>query len=84
MEARVAEDSVVAQKGPFTVELTEGKAYFYCRCGRSKSQPFCDSSHQGTGLEPLRFVAASSGAVNICGCKVTDDEPYCDGSHLLL
>jgi CDGSH-type Zn-finger protein len=80
----MAEDPIAAQHGPYTVDLVEGKAYFYCRCGRSKAQPFCDGMHKGTGLEPLRFVAAQSGPANICGCKATDDEPYCDGSHLLL
>lgn len=80
----MAENSVSAQNGPYTVELTEGRAYLYCRCGRSRKQPFCDGAHEGTGIEPLRFVAEQTGSANICGCKATDDEPYCDGSHLLL
>jgi CDGSH-type Zn-finger protein len=77
-------EAVIAQKGPYQVELKEGKAYFWCRCGRSQKQPFCDGSHQGSGLEPMRFVAESSGIFNICGCKETDDAPFCDGSHNLL
>lgn len=77
-------ESVIAQKGPYQVELKEGKAYFWCRCGRSQKQPFCDGSHQGSGLEPMRFVAPGSGTFNICGCKATDDAPFCDGSHNLL
>jgi CDGSH iron-sulfur domain-containing protein 3 len=80
----MAEDAVVAQAGPYQVELTQGKAYFYCRCGRSQKQPFCDGSHNGTGIEPLRFEVDHDGTFNICGCKQTDDEPFCDGSHLLL
>ncbi len=80
----MADECVVAQKGPYTVELIEGRAYLYCRCGRSQRQPFCDGSHEGTGFEPVRFVADRTGAYNICGCKGTDDEPFCDGSHLLL
>ena len=77
-------EAVIAQKGPYQVELKEGKAYFWCRCGRSQKQPFCDGSHQGSGLEPMRFIAQSSGIFNICGCKETDDAPFCDGSHNLL
>jgi CDGSH-type Zn-finger protein len=80
----MADDAVVAQKGPYQVELTEGKPYLYCRCGRSQKQPFCDGSHTGTEFEPLRFVVDHTGTFNICGCKSTDDEPFCDGSHLML
>ena len=80
----MAENRVVAQKGPYQVELAEGKAYFWCRCGRSEKQPFCDGAHKGTGLEPMRYVADKAGTVNICGCKATDDEPFCDGSHNML
>lgn len=80
----MAEDAIVAQAGPYQVELTEGRPYFYCRCGRSQKQPFCDGAHNGTGIEPLRFVVDHTGTFNICGCKQTDDEPFCDGSHLLL
>ncbi len=80
----MADDPVVAQKGPYQVELDKGKAYFFCRCGLSKKQPFCDGSHTGTGLEPLRFIADTTGPANLCGCKDTDDEPFCDGSHNIL
>jgi CDGSH-type Zn-finger protein len=80
----MADDAVIAQKGPYQVELDEGKPYFYCRCGRSKKQPFCDGSHKGTSFEPLRFVVDHTGTFNICGCKGTDDEPFCDGTHLIL
>jgi CDGSH-type Zn-finger protein len=74
----------VAQVGPYTVELQAGQEYWYCRCGRSKAQPFCDGSHEGTSFEPLRFVPDQTGAFNLCGCKATDDEPYCDGVHNML
>ena len=80
----MAEEPIVAQKGPFQVELTEGQPHLWCACGRSGRQPFCDGSHKGTGLEPVRFVAPSSGMFNLCGCKTTDDRPYCDGAHNVL
>lgn len=80
----MADDAVIAQKGPYQVELEEGKAYFYCRCGRSQKQPFCDGAHKGTSFEPMRFVAPSTGTFNLCGCKATDDEPFCDGSHNII
>jgi CDGSH iron-sulfur domain-containing protein 3 len=80
----MAQDPIIAQTGPYQVELTEGKAYFFCTCGRSQRQPFCDGAHKDTGLEPLRFVAERTGTVNLCGCKATDDAPFCDGSHNVL
>lgn len=80
----MAEEPRVAQKGPYQIELVEGRTYAWCACGRSAKQPLCDGSHKGTGLEPVRFVAETSGPVNLCGCKSTDDRPFCDGSHNLL
>jgi CDGSH iron-sulfur domain-containing protein 3 len=72
---------VVAQRGPFEVELEAGKTYLWCACGRSQTQPFCDGSHSGSGLTPVRFEATSNGAVFLCGCKRTGDRPFCDGTH---
>jgi len=83
-ETLMADEPVRPQIGPYQVDLEEGKAYFYCRCGRSARQPFCDGTHKVTAFEPLRFVAPSTGTFNICGCRTTDDEPYCDGSHNVL
>ena len=80
----MADDPIPAQNGPYQVELEEGRAYFWCTCGRSERQPFCDGKHQGTGIEPTRFVADQSGTFNLCGCKDTDEPPYCDGSHNML
>lgn len=80
----MADDPIIAQKGPYQVELEAGKAYFWCTCGRSTRQPFCDGSHKDTGLQPMRFVPEASGTVNLCGCKQSDDMPFCDGSHNIL
>jgi CDGSH iron-sulfur domain-containing protein 3 len=80
----MSDEAVVAQTGPYQVELTEGQEYWYCRCGRSKAQPFCDGSHEGTSFEPMKFIPDRTGTFNICGCKATDDEPYCDGTHNVL
>ncbi len=84
MEKRMSDQAIPAQIGPYQVELEEGKRYFWCRCGRSQNQPFCDGSHKGTGIEPHAFVADSSGTANLCGCKQTDDAPFCDGTHNIV
>ena len=77
-------DPVVAQKAPFGVEVEEGKSYWWCVCGLSKEQPFCDGSHKGTGIEPSKYSAEKSGTVYFCGCKNTKDVPVCDGTHAKL
>ena len=80
----MSDEPTVPQKGPYQVILEEGRAYFWCTCGRSAKQPFCDGSHKETGLLPFRFVAETSGMFNLCGCKGTDDKPFCDGTHNML
>ncbi len=74
-------EAVVAQKSPFNVEVTEGEEYWWCACGRSAKQPFCDGSHKGTGITPMQYNAASTETVHFCGCKQTGKMPVCDGSH---
>lgn len=66
---------------PFPVEVEAGKAYFWCACGLSASQPFCDGSHKDTGFSPVRYDAAESGKLFFCGCKGSGKPPLCDGSH---
>ena len=75
---------IIAQKEPIRAELATGKTYSWCRCGRSRNQPFCDGSHRGTGLEPLVFTADKSGTAFLCQCKASGNKPYCDGTHARL
>ena len=71
----------IAQKAPYPVEVSEGKTYFWCTCGRSSRQPFCDGSHKETGFEPMKYTAAKDGKLFFCGCKATGKAPLCDGTH---
>jgi glutamate synthase domain-containing protein 2/CDGSH-type Zn-finger protein len=75
---------IAADNKPIAVQLETGKEYYWCSCGRSKQQPFCDGSHRGTGLEPVRFTAEETGEATLCQCKGTRNRPFCDGSHVNL
>ena len=72
------------QKGPYKTEVKAGKTYYWCTCGLSTKQPFCDGSHKGSGFKSLAWTAESSGAVYFCGCKASKTSPLCDGSHSAL
>jgi len=72
---------VIAQRFPCSVEVTEGKSYWWCSCGRSASQPFCDGSHAGTDFTPLEYVAKRTRTLSLCACKYTGKPPYCDNAH---
>lgn len=74
-------EPVRASDTPFAVDVEEGKSYFWCSCGKSAKQPFCDGSHAGTEFVPLKFDATESKKVFFCGCKVTANQPLCDGAH---
>lgn len=74
-------DPIPAQKAPYKTMVEAGKKYFWCACGRSKKQPFCDGSHSGTGLTPVPFTVDSTRDVFFCGCKASQRKPLCDGSH---
>ncbi len=77
-------EPVVAQKSPYAVDVEAGRKYFWCACGRSRKQPFCDGSHKGTGLSPIAYEAAVSETRYFCGCKQTRNQPFCDGTHNAL
>jgi len=72
---------VVADNKPIKVTLTEGEEYYFCVCGRSANQPFCDGSHAGTQFRPRPFVAEQAGDAYLCQCKHSANQPFCDGSH---
>ena len=74
-------DPVIAQKDPYAVEVKAGKTYFWCACGKSSKQPFCDGSHKGTDFTPMKWECDKDGRKFFCGCKMTEGEPFCDGSH---
>ncbi len=75
---------IIAAKHPGKVELEAGKDYFWCRCGRSKNQPFCDGTHASTDITPLKFTAEKSGPAALCQCKSSANAPFCDGTHATL
>lgn len=77
----MSETPNIAQKAPFPVEVEAGKSYFWCSCGQSAKQPFCDGSHKGSAFAPLKYDATESKKVFFCGCKHAGKAPLCDGTH---
>jgi CDGSH-type Zn-finger protein len=76
-------EAIVFQKFPMVQKVEPGK-YWWCACGRSKGQPFCDGSHKGTGLAPIMMEIMEAKTVAWCGCKHSEHPPFCDGSHAKL
>ena len=74
----------IAGTEPIEVPLSAGESYYWCACGKSQNQPFCDGSHRGTQFVPLEFEVDSSTSAHLCMCKQTKNPPYCDGSHVGL
>ncbi|MGF1490265.1 MAG: CDGSH iron-sulfur domain-containing protein [Prochloraceae cyanobacterium] len=73
----------IFEKKPAVLDLEPGK-YFWCSCGQSNGQPFCDGSHKGTDFTPVAFEVSEAKKVALCNCKMSDNKPYCDGSHSKL
>ena len=71
----------IAQKSPYAVDVEAGKSYYWCACGQSKNQPFCDGSHKGSSFTPVKWDATDSKTVYFCGCKHSGKGALCDGSH---
>jgi CDGSH-type Zn-finger protein len=76
--------ATIAQKAPYLVDVEAGKEYWWCACGLSKTQPFCDKSHKGGPFRPIRFTSSKSLTVYFCGCKHSACKPQCDGTHKTL
>jgi CDGSH-type Zn-finger protein len=66
---------------PIAIDVEAGKAYWWCSCGRSAAQPFCDGTHKGSGYAPLKYTATENARLWFCACKQTASPPLCDGSH---
>ena len=73
-----------AQKSPYMVNVEAGKSYWWCACGQSKKQPYCDGSHKGGPFSPVEYKAKSDAKLAFCGCKRTGAKPLCDGTHSRL
>lgn len=74
----------IAGTGPLPVEVEKDKSYFWCSCGKSSTQPFCDGSHKGSEFSPVKYTAEKDSKVFFCACKKTNNSPLCDGSHKAL
>ena len=74
-----------SQKSPYKVKVEKGKIYFWCACGFSNKQPFCDGTHKIEGkFKSLKYLADGSKDIYFCGCKLSQNAPFCDGSHSKL
>ena len=77
-------EPIIAQKAPYAVKVEAGKDYYWCSCGQSAGQPFCDGSHKGTDFSPTQYKSEEAATAYFCGCKASKTAPMCDGSHSQL
>ena len=77
----MSDQPAIGGRLPIQVEVTAGETYWWCACGRSKSQPFCDGSHKGSGFSPIEYKATESTKAFFCACKRSGKKPLCDGTH---
>lgn len=77
-------EPAMPRKNYYAVDLEPGQEYWWCACGLSQSQPFCDGSHKGSEFRPKKLVVGEAMTLYLCGCKKTQDQPYCDGTHGLI
>ena len=76
------DNPISPQKSPYKVMIVKDKVYFWCACGLSQKQPFCDGSHKREGeFKSIKYIAEESKEIFFCGCKMTRRPPFCDGSH---
>lgn len=78
------ETAKIAQKSPYAVDIEGGKSYWWCSCGKSAKQPFCDGSHQGSSFTPVEYKAEETKTAYFCGCKQSGNGVMCDGAHQKL
>ncbi len=77
-------EPVIAARAPMGVDVEAGKTYYWCSCGKSAKQPFCDGSHKGSEFSPKPYVADKTAKVWFCTCKHSKNAPLCDGTHKTL
>jgi CDGSH iron-sulfur domain-containing protein 3 len=81
---RMSESPEIGGRQPIRVDVEAGKSYWWCACGRSQKQPFCDGSHKGSAFAPIEFKADKAETTAFCTCKRSGNKPRCDGSHTTL